>query len=101
MEIGASRSLDTADSIKDIKNFTSGNNHGNQNGQNGQTGHDQSAEWVLIIPFISTFSDYILRFGLLPSTSSIQMKARFVESVYFSIILLCVIFSAALPHAYS
>ena len=98
MEIGASRSLDTADSNKDIKNFTSGNNHGNQN---GQTGHDQSAEWVLIIPFISTFSDYILRFGLLPSTSSIQMKARFVESVYFSIILLCVIFSAALPHAYS
>ena len=87
MEVCASRSNDSADG-KDGKSSLLGNG-----GQN-----DLGSEWVLTLPFFSSISEGILRVGCLSEGSSSQVKARLVESVFFSFFMLCVIVSAAAPH---
>ena len=64
----------------------------------GHTGDNFTSEWILSAPFFATISEHILRIGILGITSNVHMKARFVESFFFTFCLSCVVLSAAAPH---
>lgn len=95
MDIGAS--ADSFDCSHDGKSMIYNINN-NQNSNHRHIGDDDGSEWVLYFPFFSTISEYILKINVLSVTANIHMKARFVESFFFTFFLFFIVLSAAAPH---
>ena len=88
-------STDSLDGIVDKKSQF----HDTYDSQNdGYTRDDIASEWILSSPFFATISDHILTISVLSMTSNVHMKARFVESFFFTFCLSCVVLHAAAPH---
>jgi hypothetical protein len=102
MEVSASpsHSTDSAEVIEDGRRISFAHRSPSPS-SNSLVRDDNNAEWILNLPFLSSISEFIISHSVLDSNSSVQVKARFVEVVYFAFFVLCILFSAAVPHVNS